>query len=293
MTEENIQNNEESLEQDVNEEENESNNEEFSLLDEENPDTKEVEMEEGVKPEDLPDELWDEENGTIKTNELYNSWKKAEDRVKGLRTKLARGEGNPPKSVEEYKLEFSDEDNEVLSSVITEGDPLLEKLKEVCFNNKISNIGYQSIVKDMGLFLSEKASDVAEGKHLTEEQREELTRQEYKKIGDNAPAVIRAVTEWGRGLNAQGVLSEDDIKTLTKFGATGDGVRVLNIIRQLTGDKEIPMQAQVGDGLPSDAEIYNMIGSKKYQDGDAAYIAKVDALLQKRVEAGRPERLQV
>ena len=44
---------------------------------------------------------------------------------------------------------------------------------------------------------------------------------------------------------------------------------VLMKIRSLTGESGIPVKTTVTDGLPSRAEIDNMIASEAYQNGDA------------------------
>lgn len=288
----NVEENEIADENNLTEEAND-NNESFSLLDDENPDASSKPFEPGVKPEGLPDELWDEENQTFKGEDLFTRWQQAEDRAKGLRAKLSRGEGKPPKSTEGYTLDMTDEEQELLANVIQDDDPVIHKLKEVCLENKVSNQVYQSIVKDVGAFLGQHAQEIASGEHLSEEQRAELRQAEYKKIGPNAPAVVRAVTGWGRELYNQGVISEDDMKTVMSIGSSGEGVRFLNIMRQMTGGDDIPVSSTLNDGLPSDAEIFDMMKSQKYMDGDAETHARVDDLLNKRIQAGRPERLNV
>lgn len=262
----------------------------FSLIGDGNPDaTGKPVLVDGEKPEDLPDDLWDEEAKTFNIENLYKSYKNESNKAKGLRDKLAKGQGTPPKKPEDYRMDNDgDSDN-----VFEDGNPIVEKMKEICFENKVSKEVYNNIMSNLGSYIKENQDSFSKGEHLSEEQKSVIVEEEYRKIGKNAPAVIRAVTEWTQQLYNQGIFSEDELNVIQEIGNNGDAVRVLNKLRvQAGGKQDIPIQTGIDDSLPSDAEIAEIIGSQGYQSGDASVHAKVEDLLRRRTASGRPERLQ-
>lgn len=240
---------------------------------------------ENGRPDGLDDDLWDVENNTFNAQALYNRLQHSENRVKGLRQKLSKGEGAAPKTIDGYTLELSENDGFEVDSE----DPVINKVREICFENKLSNEVYQNIIKGMGKFLSETDAEP----QLSDEEIESIRQEEFKKLGPNAPKVVRAVSEWARSLKSQGHFSEDDMKAIESMGATGEGVRVLNIFRQLVGGNNIPMDSMIDDGLPSDQEIFQMMKSDSYRKGDVEAHRKINDILDRRIKAGRPATLQV
>lgn len=242
-----------------------------------------------TKPEDEGmAAFWDDEKGEYKLEELINGYREADTRAKGLRDKLAKGEGKPPKEAGEYKAEIPEE----LKDSIPEDDPMVEALKPVAHKLGLTQAQYAGVVGEMGKWLKDNIGAIASGDNLSDEDKAAAREAQMKKIGDNPQAVIREVTEWTRALKQRGTFDDADIQEVEFLAATGEGVRLLNKMRIMTGGEDIPASARVTDGLPSDAEIYSMIGDEKYRT-DESYRQKVQKLLEQREAAGRPPRLQV
>lgn len=241
------------------------------------------------KPEGFPDELWDGEKNQPKADLLYQKMQDAEARAKGLRDKLAKGEGKPPKDAKEYTVDAGEKGK----TLITDNDPLLAEAQKIAHELKIPKETYGKFMGKLTDFLADHIEKLQENPpELTPEQKAEIRQKEYAKIGTNAPQIVKAVETWGRELKAQGQFSEDDLAAFKSMALTGEQVRVLNKLRALAGGgKSLPMDFS-GDGLPSDSEISDMI-VKAHKSGDSAEAAKVEEILNKRRQAGRPERLQI
>lgn len=261
--------------------------EDFSLLGAQNDDLKVVP--EGQRPDFLDENLWDSDKKDIKKDLVLSEYKKMQDRVKGLRDKLARGEGKPPKDANGYTLPEADE---TVAPILNPKDPFVSELKNFAHKANMTNEQYQTFVTHAAKFLAENGPKLTEPEPLTDDQIREIKEKEYTKIGPNAPRVVRAVSEWARQMLDSGYFSEDEIKLVNGIGSSGEGVKLLNKIRTLTGGSDIPVSTNIDDGLPSDKEIFEMFGDKRYNE-DTNFRNKIDKLMHDRVRAGRPSHLQV
>lgn len=242
------------------------------------------------KPKDFPDEAWDAEKNTPKADVLYNKFKEAEARAKGLRDKLAKGDGKAPKDAKEYAFKPSEKAGKIFKEGDASKDPLVMAAAPIAHKYGLSKDAFQGFMSEM----SDKIAELAEANanqepvEMTPEQKAEVRDVEYKKIGTNATQVIKAVETWAKELKASGQFSEADLAEFKNMAMTGGQVRVLNKLRAMAGGgNTLPMDFG-GDGLPSDAEIAELQANVKNQaDQD-----KVDALYDKRRAAGRPDKLQ-
>ncbi len=235
-----------------------------------------------VKPDFLPDDLWDAQTGDVKKEELLKAYEQEAKRAKGLRDKLAKGENKAPAHADDYQVTFEEMD-------VDPEDKALLIAKEAALKAGLSNEQLNTFVN---LYLKETGGISLPQTEPTEEEIKAYRDAEYAKIGENAPAIIRGVASWKKGLLDSGVISEDEEKVIDAFGSTAEGVRVLNKFRVLMGESDIPAQTQFNDGLPSDKEIFDAIGKPEYAT-DSAYRDKVDGWFKAREKAGRPVRLQI
>lgn len=245
--------------------------------------TKVTQTPEGQKPEYLPVDCWDAETNQVKSDELLKAYEQEAIRVKGLRTKLAKGGDKAPATAKDYQFTF-DEGVE-----IKDGDTALDVFKDVAHELKLSN-------DDANKLLNEFIKRTGGFNMDTEPSPEQIETQkaaEIEKIGGNAMQVLRAVNSWGKEMIAQGVWSEDDMHAIESVATTADVVVALNKLRTVMGGSDIPTVDGIDDGLPSDKEIFQIIQSKQYQEGDVSTLKKVDNYLSLRTKAGRPQYLQV
>lgn len=239
------------------------------------------------KPEGFPDDLWDAEANTPKVDMLYQRMQEAENRAKGLRDKLAKGAGKAPKDAAEYEFFVPDD----LKDFIPDNDPVLEKARAVAFKSGMPKELAEAFIGEMIAEIGQMRSE-AGPQEPTEEEKAEYRKAEFAKIGANAQQVVRAVAAWGNELYQTGQFSESELQAFKDMAFTGEAVKVMNKLRALAGGGKTIPTTPTDDGLPSDSEIVDML-SKAYKAGDITEIGKVEKLLDKRREAGRPERLAI
>ena len=266
----------------------------FSLLDDSNPDVAPKKTEDGVRPEWLPESVWDAEKKAPKVDALLTEYERANKIAKDLRAKLGKGEQIAPKSPEEYKDPVFEGDDEALSKMLNPDDGFIKGLKNVAHEAGMSQKQYETFMGKAVKMLSEQMKSAEPKAEMTAEEKEEYRRQVYEEIGPGAAQMVTAVAAHINTLKQQGQFSETELKEIKAMASTADGLKVLNKFRVLMGGESIPtnVDALSIHGLPSDAEIGAVIGGEKYMSGDPETVAKVDRWLTQRREAGRPERLQ-
>jgi hypothetical protein len=103
---------------------------------------------------------------------------------------------------------------------------------------------------------------------------------EMKSLGPNGEAIKNGMVNWARGLVNKGVWDANDFDEFRVMGGTARGLRALMKIRE-SYEGRIPVESQPMDGMPTDQELQQMVGTKEYYD-NPAYRAKVEKLFQQR-----------
>tara|TARA_R100001129_G_scaffold122791_1_gene85560 strand:- start:217 stop:1008 length:792 start_codon:yes stop_codon:yes gene_type:complete len=231
----------------------EAKKEEEKIEDEEiNHDVKEAELK---KPDYLPEEYWDEENGT-KLEALMDAFTKQEKSYQELRKKMSRGDHKPP---EKYTWENLGE--------VDPDDALLGTYTEWAKENGIT----QDAFDKLGQAFTEYQNNFVKDAEMDLEKERQL-------LGKNANEIINSNVEWGRGLVAKGVFTEADYDQLEILGGSAKGQRVIQKIRGITGEKEIPIASIEGEA-PDQEELMMMVQDARYQN-DPTYRKKVEKMYQ-------------
>lgn len=258
-----------------------------SLLDLETKDNGQKGMP-GEKPEWLSDDLWDAEKKTYKADEMAERLRTSDKQVKDLREKMGR-RGAPPATPDDYKVDIPDD--APWKDALPGDDPVLDAARKAAHKLGLSQGQFGPFVKEVMDALHTHGQKQAEenAKEPTEEEKAAARDAEIARIGPNGPAVVKAVSEFVRQ-NA-GVHFDAETMNMVKIVAsTAEGIKFLNAIREMVGGDRVPMSsmdAMAISGLPSDAEIRAVIGSKEYMGGDPATIQKVEGWLALRERAGR------
>lgn len=103
---------------------------------------------------------------------------------------------------------------------------------------------------------------------------------EKKTLGPNAEAQINGMVNWARGLVNKGVWSSEDFEEFKVMGGTARGLKALMKIREAY-EGRIPVESQPMEGMPTDQELQQMVGSPEYLS-NPAYRQKVERLFQQR-----------
>lgn len=219
---------------------------------------------EGERPDWLPEQFWDPETKTTRRDALVKSWKDTSTELKKLK-------GDPPKGVPAKAEEYAYQRPGDLPAHIA-ADPDSEDVKvlrECAFECGLSQ---EQFAKFTTGYFQKAAALVGAPPDA---------KAELAKLGPNGEKVADTVYGWGKGLVAQGVLTEEEMNEIVIQGGTAVGLRALNKIRESMGGEQIPVTQTESSGLPSEQELYAMVASEKYQT-DPAERARVDALFDKR-----------
>lgn len=226
------------------------------------------EAKEGARPEILDESYWDEESKEIKLESLVKDLETEKKKALDLRKIISqKGAIKPPKEVTEYTLseELKDsvpDDSDFMS--VARDKALDAGLSKDQFSNFLSNVipalREKGIIKEIEPELSEEEQQA---------QFKEYMQAELGKLGKDGQKVLNSVSNWGKGMVNKGVLSQDELPVFNKFAADAESLVVLNKIMSLTGEQAIPTKTAVVEGLPSRAEVDQIIASEAYQKGDA------------------------
>lgn len=214
---------------------------------------KEDEEVELVRPDYFPEKFWNDEEGP-ELEKLVNSYNE-------IVKKFSQGKHKVP---EEY------DDTVLKNAGISEDDELADYVKSWAKENRVS----QSAFEDL-------ASKFISMSQLEAEQAQVSFEEEYKKLGPNADAIIKSMTDWASGMVRKGVWSEADFEEFKFQAGTAQGLRAWQKTRSYYGDKPIPVDVGPVDGVPSKEELMAMVAKPEYQT-DPAYRMKVEKWFEQR-----------
>jgi hypothetical protein len=196
------------------------------------------------RPDYFPQNFWTEDDGPD-IEGLAKAYSE-------LRTKMSRGDHKAPESYDTSGLEN-----------VAEDDPLLSKYTEWAKDNGISQEAFDDLAK---AFIENGYSPDASAEVDLEAERQAL--------GPNADEIIKSNINWGRSLISKGVFTEDDYTEIEVLGGTAAGQRVIQKIRAMTGEKEIPVTSIEGSA-PDREELMSMVADPRYQN-DPVYRRQVE-----------------
>lgn len=203
------------------------------------------------RPDWYPEKFWGEDGPDLE--KLAKSYGE-------LQKKFSQGKHKAP---DEYDISMFNDAN------IPEDDELFNTYRDWAKENGISQDAFEQLA---GKFI-ELAGSEAEMAQLSYDE-------EYKKLGNNADAVIKSMTDWASSLVRKGVWGEDDFEEFKIMGGTAQGLRALQKIRSYYGDQSIPVDVVQPEGAPSKEELQSMVAKPEYLS-DPAYRAKVEKMFEK------------
>jgi hypothetical protein len=205
-----------------------------------------------VKPDWYPAKFWNDDEGPDLEN-LVKSYNE-------LQKKFSQGKHKAPEAYD---------DSVFTSANIPQDDELFVTYKEWAKENGISQSAFDELAQK---FLDMSGSEA--------QQAQLSYQEEYKKLGPNADATIKSMTDWAQSLVRKGVWGENDFEEFKIMGGTADGIRALQKIRAYYGDQTVPVDVSTIEDGPSREELTAMVGRPEYNT-DPAYRAKVERMFEK------------
>lgn len=206
------------------------------------------------KPEYLPDNFWDAENGEANYEAMAKSWT-------DLRKTISQGKHKPPADGKYDTKSFGDEMDQ---------NPIANTLVGWAKENNLS----QAQFDDLATKLRSQAEEVMQSQSID-------TKAELAALGPNANAVIDGMVGWARGLVSKGIWGPDDFEEFKIMGGTANGIRALMKLRE-SYEGRIPLDVAPNESAPSKDDLYQMVGDPRYKT-DPAYRQKVEKMFQSNI----------
>lgn len=231
-----------------------------------------------VRPDWLPEQFWDPAGAKPNVEGLAKSWT-------DFRGKIARGDHKPPETADGYALPKVEGIPETVGG---KDDPLWTSIRTAAHE---AGVTQQQLEKLATPYLTHLAETMkAQGlkpKGTPEEEKAALQAElkaELGKLGPDGAAVVRDVRDWMKGLQTRGLLSEQEHGALKMVG-TAEGVRALAKLRELAGERPIPVTA-LDDGSATEADARRML-TEGFAKSDEALIQRGRNMLALLEKAGR------
>lgn len=188
-----------------------------------------------------------------------------------LETKLRNsGRANPDDIVPETPDEYFDDgielDPEVDRLGLEPDDPGLKVAADVFKKYGIGKQTAQAIVKDMFKGMNEHAPSPVD------------PEQELQALGPNGRHVVKGTMLWLEKLDKEGKLSDEDADTAIQLMGTARGVKFLNKLRGMTGERSIPTGMHIADSGGMSPEEWHVAYQKAVADKDYAKQEQLDAM---------------
>jgi hypothetical protein len=203
------------------------------------------------RPDWYPDKFWSDDDGPDLEN-LVKSYNE-------LQKKFSQGKHKAPEAYDDSLFKDAN---------IPDDDPLLSTYRDWAKDNGISQSAFDELANSFIAMAQQE-----------EESAEISFKEEHAKLGPNADATIKSMTDWAQGLVRKGVWSEGDFEEFKIMGGTAQGLKALQKVRSYYGDRPIPVDMTPVDGAPSKEELNAMVGKPEYQT-DPAFRAKVEKMFE-------------
>ena len=242
------------------------------------------------KPEGLPEHLWDKEQGNLIVDKTVEELARQTKIANDIRKKMSKGlKADVPTKAEDYVFTFDKSLAELKIGEDEKGKMVINELKNIAFKNNMSQSQADGFVNDYLKMLVEKGivqKPLSEAEAKIENDK--FIREQRAKLGDNADKIITGAAQFIEQNFKTGIFSEKEKDTLIKFIDSGaDNILIIDKLRKLTGEPEVPLTNMKVEGLPSDAEIARNMEAGKYTPEEEAEIFK------KRSKAGRTEPISI
>lgn len=190
------------------------------------------------------------------------------DAYKGLR----KGAEKAPEKAEDYTLDLATNIEGFLNPESEEDKPILDAFRAVAHEHGLSNSQFGNVIN--GFYGKMIEAGTIEKPLDMNAQVEILGGKEQ------AARLIGVNTAWGDGLVASGALTKEEGAEFKIMAGSGMGLRVMNKLREMTGDRTAPANFPAGEGGPDKAALQERLHDKR-NDTDQAYAIETAAMYKK------------
>jgi hypothetical protein len=222
-----------------------------------------------ARPEWMPEQFWNPEKGAD-TEALAKSWR-------DLRGQVSRGV-EPPANADAYTLPKMEGVPETIGG---KDDTLWSAIRVAAHKHGVTQAQLDAIAQP---YLSAVKDAMARQPADTPEARKAAFAAELQRLGPNAAQVVTDTRSWADGLVTRGILTAEERAALNGIG-TAEGVRALAKLRELTGERPIPVDALEVDGM-SQADAQRLM-TEGYRKNDTTMVERARKALARMDKAGQ------
>jgi hypothetical protein len=251
-----------------------------SLFDAASPDAPKLDAEgQPIRPDWLPEQFWDPETKAPRADALAKSWA-------DLRRIVSRGEHKPPADDTGYSLPAVEG---LPADFVPVDDAVWTQVRKAAHQAGLTAQQLQAVAAPMLAHAAKVAAEAGappppEDPAAAAEAQRAAYQAEIQKLGPNGERVLRDVDAWMKGLASRGILTEAELGDLRGI-STAAGVRALAKLRELAGERALPVDAlMVEDTTQADAQRMMEEGFAK---NDAALVEKGRQVLRRLEREGR------
>jgi hypothetical protein len=186
------------------------------------------------KPDNVPDDFWDDEKKSLKTDDLLKSYSELDKRAKGLREKLSKGMQNVPDDPKGYEFQMEEQvlkDLEVEELNADMVDMAKSAALEAGLSKEQFNVFMTKIIPQLHEYeqVLNQREPTQEEIEQQKQEVESYKKQERSKLGDGADRIIESVKAHLNTIKRQNVFSESEVDLIQNgLGASADGIMILN-----------------------------------------------------------------
>ena len=194
---------------------------------------------EKTKPEWVAENFWDVDKKEVKVETLSKSYN-------DLRKEFNKQNNDKPgKLPEDYTTKDFMEREEVKK--LGNDDPVLKLAVETAKNVGLGVKKGQNFISEFLKNIDSLPSQIVN------------TEEELKKLGDNGAYIVLSTKQWVETLYKEGEVNKDIYESLNELGQTAAGVKILDVFRKRSGERDIPVENDFkNDNFISQKEWYTM-----------------------------------
>ena len=223
-----------------------------------------------TRPDYVPEAFWDDEKKEVNVEAMAKS-------EKNFRSIVSKHKMDEPEETDEtdtveavespeaYLYQVENEDGELVDA-FPDGDILVDEFRNIAHGLNLSQEEFGNAV--------DRVLQVMSDNQPSQEK-------EMKKLGKGAQALVDGTATWIHSLVNTGAMSKESANAIWTLAGTADGVRALSVMREMAGEKEIPLDLNLNAVDISDEELYGLVSTEKYMS-DPAERVRVDGLFEKR-----------
>lgn len=235
------------------------------------------------RPDGLPEDFWDEQTKSLKTDALIEGYKQKDKIATDLRRIISTKSGGlPPSKIEEYKIETKDSE---IAAFTKDDNPSIASARKAALAaglsteqfNKFVN-GYLGDLKEQKLLREPEQTKTPE---QLEQEKKEYYESEMAKLGSSGKAHFEEFNVLMRDGRRAGSFNDKDVEIYKDIMYSAEHVRFLKKFVTLYAGRPssglgVPSDTIIAEGMLTREELAAM-GADPRMQTDPAFRAKRDA----------------